>query len=391
MGYGDPSEVRDLVVGTIGETTVELKCNDPLQNPLCVDKYSIDYGETNNISMKSLKVKNGGYDNHATISDLQGCTIYDFDVSPISQDGVNGVIVRVTAETLETYPLPIGDISVTYDESGLIDIIWSTNQEDKCQATWKICYHDELNPGDTCFLEDGADGENYRIQINPDFCVKYDVGVAGVSPSGMIGEFSWDFAWTQDAQPGPVQNLALGQVDTNSIEFTYTDPAENANCVTGYDVQITDLNDKSIRALNQDHDDFLTDLEACTEYEISVSAYTRTGLTSTPEIISASTGEGPVSAPRSFGVHDGEVTDTTITLVWYEALTNSRCTGSYTLSWTGSSDGSVVIDQATYQVIQIVEGLTCGGTYDFTLEVFSVNAGASSEGPVTITASTLPC
>lgn len=109
----------------------------------------------------------------------------------------------------------------------------------------------------------------------------------------------------------------------------------------------------------------------------------------------AQTKEGPPSAPRSFGTHDNEISEDSISLVWYEPSTNSKCTGSYTLSWTGSSDGSVVIggDGSTmpYQVIYTVNELVCSGEYDFTLEVSSLTDGVSSEAPITFHEATLPC
>ncbi|CAL4110197.1 unnamed protein product [Meganyctiphanes norvegica] len=394
MGYGDPSEVRDLVVGLVTNNTVELKWNNPLTNPKCVQKYSIDYGQ----SSRTKTLADASYDNHATISDLQGCTNYDFEVAPVSESEFQAAPVIVSAETLESAPLEITDIKVETDNSGSIIVNWTPNAEDNCQFTWKVCYHDETNPGDECFLTEGENGENYEIQINIEACTKYDVGVSGVSPSGLIGNFLYGSVRTWDAKPSAVQSLTVEQTDVNLIEISFMEPADNAKCVAGYDVATTDLsNGKSMKphhskSMNAHHDDYLTDLEACSEYEITVTAYTRTdGVVSDAVSVTASTKEGPVSGPREFGTHDNEVTETSIALVWYEPSDNHRCTGSYTLSWTGASDGSVEITEVSYQVIHTVTGLVCGGEYDFTLEVSSKDGQAGTDGPITYHTATLPC
>jgi len=386
MGYGDPSDVRNLVVGKVTNSTVELKWDVPITNPLCVDKYDIVWGP---VDKRLGQAKT--HDHHATISDLFGCTNYSFGVSPVVTENPDyeGGIQTVTAETDESYPLEISDLQITYDrDPDRIFITWAPNTKDNCTLNWKICYNDEINPGDTCFIDDGSDGEFYEISLQLEACTKYDVGVAGVSPNGLTGNFTYISIWTWDEIPSEVQNLQVENVDVNLIEISYDDPAQNARCVDYYDVTIDD--GETTRTMNTHHDDFFTDLEACTPYEIGVTAITRQGYNSSTATCQATTSEGPVSAPRSFGIHDNEKTETSINLIWYEPEDNSKCTGSYTLTWTGTSDGSVNIPGGAYQIIHTVDALECDGEYDFELEATSIS-GVGSGSPVKYHETTLPC
>lgn len=124
------------------------------------------------------------------------------------------------------------------------------------------------------------------------------------------------------------------------------------------------------KAMESVLEETFTGLAACTQYTIQVRTVSPTGLESPVEEITNTTLDDLTSAPQELGAN--YITDTSITLQWFQPAVNPRCVTDYILTWTGLSTENVTINASTFKVVYTVEGLTPCTSYDFTLIAQSV-------------------
>jgi len=398
--YGMPGKVRNCEVTLATDDMVTINWDTPHKNPLCIERYSIEFGETHdrkmiNYSPDMESLDGPDFEHHATISDLLGCTNYTFEVFAVSKTDEFGEKVTQYAETAESYPLDITDIILTTNDAGDIIVEWTSNENDRCSFDFTLCYHDEINPGETCFTVPGGGGgggggggdgghHNFTIsQLDP--CTLYDVGIGGLSPGGLHGNLTYNSSLSGDHAPGEVRNLKVDSVDITEVQISYDEPQNFPQCVREYDIAVTDLDGfglKEHRRVDPFIENVFTDLLACTNYQISVQAVSPGGLVSKPVAVETKTEEDTPSEPRTFEAESALCNS--LSLVWYQPLDHKRCAVQYQLTWTDTNgDNSKIITSSDFQIKYTVDGLEGDTSFDFTLVALTPSGAVSPSASLT--------
>jgi len=398
---GMPGPVLNCNVTLAEAEMVKISWDTPVENPRCIERYSIEFGETHN-SLKTIDYYPedfetlDDYEHHATVSDLSGCTNYTFEVFAVAVSDDFGEKVIRYAETEESMPLNIDDVRLSTNSDGDIVVEWISNENDNCAFEYTLCYHDEVHPTETCITVPGGGGggggggdgghNNYTLQqLEP--CTVYDIGIAGLTPGGMQGNLTYNATISGDKAPSPVQNLAIDSVDVHQVQISYDEPANYAQCVREYDIAVTDLDGfgKKEQHPVPTIDNIFTDLLACTNYKISVAAVSPSGLTSQSKSVTTVTGEDTPSEPQNFQLELASCNS--LSLIWYQPTDNKRCAQQYQLTWTDTNGANTRITNSTsFQVKDTVMDLAGDTSFDFTL-VALTPLGTSSTS-ATLTAAT---
>ncbi|KAK8749570.1 hypothetical protein OTU49_015434 [Cherax quadricarinatus] len=383
---GAPGPPVDVVVGLITKTTIEIMWNDPDINPLCVKDYAITYGAITTRVGRSAPRAEEDYDNRATISPLDACTNYSIEVVSVGEGGLSSAPVTKYAATDDTVPQPVPYIEVDPASEDSIVVHWGKDENDRCAASYIICWTDGIHPQDYCVnVSDSSSG--YTItDLLP--CTTYQVTVTVASSSGLDSVVVGNSTATYDVAPEPVNNLQVIESHTNELTVTFELPEVNKQCVETYDLQVTDLDQSGLMASRATDfiETFITGLEACTNYLIELRLLSPTGKASAWREVRNKTQDGIPSSPREFGLNG--VTKDSISLEWFQPEINKRCASEYIITWE-ASDGTRggpqnVIDPTEFKVIYTVTGLKECTDYTFSL-VAKSSVGQSNPTEFTYT------
>ncbi|TOF90583.1 hypothetical protein CGJ15_24480, partial [Vibrio parahaemolyticus] len=386
---GVPGPPTDVVVGIITDSTIDLKWNDPLTNPLCLWEFSITCGPITKLVKPGYLRAEEEYDNYATIGPLDACTDYQCDITAIGKSGTPSTPVTVFASTNETDPLAPPYVHVDSGNStDSIDVTWGTNSDDKCAGGgFVICWNDGLHLEECADVPAGTD--NFTIpDLSP--CSRYDISVNVVTPDGTSSETVTESTTTADIVPGPVTNLMVTDVAETGVRLSFDPPTEEPQCVKEYDIRVIN---EDLRRLVKPMlaegpvTDFITGLEACTNYLFKVRAITATEKEGPWTEVRQKTADSTPSDPQQFSAK--EITTSSITVEWYEPATYSNCVTEYLLSWegaSGDSDSQEITSTSTFKSEVTIDGLNACESYTFSL---SAKSTIGESHVVTFTASTL--
>ncbi|XP_042237341.1 tyrosine-protein phosphatase Lar-like [Homarus americanus] len=278
---GVPGTPQDVKVGITTQSTIELEWNDPAINPLCVQDYSITYGEVESrrrFSYHQVEDFGDDYDHHANIGPLEPCTEYLINITSIGKKGQESVSISKQAATNDTEPLPPKYVVVDTTSEDSIEVSWAENEADRCIGFYIICWNDDQSAVETCVNVTDTSGKYTITDLLA--CTHYDVSITVVTPGGIHSETVRNFTNTGEAAPGHVEGLSVVEVHPTSLKVYFEEPNSNPQCVAGYDIMEIDLdhNAHTTRRLNDKYRlDTITGLEPCTDYEIKVRAFSKTG------------------------------------------------------------------------------------------------------------------
>lgn len=377
---------RNFVAEMTTSDTVLLYWTDPVDHGLCIETYKVTYQEHDNSVVKSLPSGNDllnaelAPQNHTfEVKPLVPCTNYTFKVYAVSVSGFLGPFAVTDATTLEADPGPVSALKLSSITTVSMDVSWVSPE--KCVDHFLLCYHNDFEVGEICH-----ETKDTQMTLSGLLeCTNYEVSVSAVTNSGFISSSNIQAARTLEVAPGKPQNLQATKEEPHSITITYDAPTEHPQCAGEYGIDIKEKTSsgrglrKVEKESNQEH--VFNSLNACTDYEIKVSAVSLGGLASESISIDTSTTEDTISAPRSLEVRTKSTTY--IDLTWFEPEDNGKCVNEYYLSWNGGDMTVGPPPEGThlpFEVEKQVTGLTPCTDYTFTLKPISVSG---LEGPVT--------
>jgi len=275
-------------------------------------------------------------DHHATISDLTPCTNYTIDVAAVSFNELVGPYVSKPATTEETEPLAPTSVVAENAPGNSGFISW--DPATFCVDHFHVCYYDENKPVEKCTDV----WNNTATLVDLLSCSQYTVLVSSVTPSGIIGNQSYDDFSTPDAKPGVPQNFTIIEETPHSVDFWYEPPSVNPQCAVEYDFKEINMDLSSVKTISSvpqtKIEGIFNNLEACTNYELQIRAVSASGLHSEYVSNSVLTSEDIPSEPRNFTASQGGTND--LNLVWWRPELNSMCVTRYILDWAGASGDS---------------------------------------------------
>lgn len=380
---GVPGEPQNVEVGLVTPETIQLLWDDPIVNPLCLDKFLIYIGETTTRIVKPAQGKT--HDHQFTFSPLFPCANYTIDIcSANAAEETSDKVIR-HASTDQTNPLAPPTVTVTPDGPNSIEVNWGDNENDRCAGGFVVCWMDGVHPVEQC-QEVGGGGDNSLIIHDLLPCSNYDVSVTVVSPDGTFeSNVTTNSSSTPDVRPGPVVDLQVTDVSTDQLTVACQPPEVDPQCVKEVITRVINEDQKSLRAVKKTQfEETITGLQACTNYRVLVTTKSPSGLESEEREVSSKTLDDVPSEPQAFEVT--EVTTTSITLQWFQPATNPNCAYEYILTWQDDTDSDTITlnDISTFKVLYTVEGLKPCTEHTFTIHAESP-AGAGPNATVMYT------
>ncbi|CAL4174076.1 unnamed protein product, partial [Meganyctiphanes norvegica] len=260
---------------------------------------------------------------------LDPCTHQEFELTPhfyVNGDDRAGAAAFADDYTLDTEPTsPANGVQV--DEGNTtVTISWDAPASVKCIFKYKVCYT-PIDFNETNGLCEQTTSTEYTMQgLEP--CLEYEVQVTSLSPSGLASPPLVFNVQTSDAMPGEPRNVTVQDVTEESLFVWWQDPIERKQCVLGYQVghfPILSLRKSSVGGWYHEE---LFELDPCTNYSVTVSALSKTGIMGPSSMVKTMTDE---SAPQP--VIDVTVDGTATDRLHVSWLPTGHCNGNFRICY----------------------------------------------------------
>lgn len=352
---------------------VELSWDNPLERASCIKRWMISAEE-----YLRFQEVDAVADNHATVNNLLACITYIFYVSGVSPGGAQGSTETTITTMDEIEPTAVESVAASALDASSVKAVWVPATLEECVHHYLVCITDLTSLAQQC--HNNTDLQDTFTDLEA--CMDYEVTVTPVAPSGRRGNFMYNITRTKDLPTSPPTSLEVTDIRAHTALVSFGPPLENPLCVVEYNIEIEELGSAattrtiSARALLQQ---MVLGLDACTSYEVRVSAVTTDGFVSEKVNSSFTTAEDTPSVPRAL-THITAAADQ-VQLYWIAPLTNPLCVDTYKVSWTSGSDsGSMDYSPSGHspEVTVTVTGLESCSPYTFKV---SAVTPLGDEGP----------
>ncbi|XP_071539177.1 uncharacterized protein [Panulirus ornatus] len=318
---------------TVTTTTVTW---DPPAKTACIHHYQVCfrmYGESESECVESST-------NTCTMEGLEACTIYHVTVASVSTSGEHSDPLKFDTNTDDAAPGAPENLQLVNQTDSWVELSWDDPLERaSCVDRWAISYaktpskieavvvstHPTHNHGTELGPLQKAD--NYATVSDLLGCTNYTFWVSAVSPKGTPGGTKNTRTAMDETEPTPVLALEARTMDTSSVSASWT-PAQVEMCVDHYRVCITDVIDltKECHDTN-DYDKIFTGLDACVEYEVTVTSVSPSGRLGGFAYDLAKTEDLPTSAPTDLQVE--QLTSHSVLVSFGLPLEHPRCVNEF--------------------------------------------------------------
>ncbi|PNF39793.1 hypothetical protein B7P43_G03502 [Cryptotermes secundus] len=262
-----PEKVENLSV-TEGSHAITLNWTNPSKNDSCVTHYVIEW--------KSTMYENSSNGSRTTkeffvIEGLEACVNYEVSVRAMdSNTNISEPEVR-NVTTLTDVPGPVVDLDVKSSPHS-VSLEWMKPSNDgDCVTHYAISWR-HTGSENTTSIDIGK--EEYSFVIgNLDACVEYEISVSAVNVNEEKNITTVNKT-TETVVPGEVVDLDL-KPNPHNISLQWMKPSNDGDCVTHYVISWRHTgseNTTSIDIGKEEYSFVIGNLDACVEYEISVSA-----------------------------------------------------------------------------------------------------------------------
>ncbi|XP_063232738.1 phosphatidylinositol phosphatase PTPRQ-like [Bacillus rossius redtenbacheri] len=361
-----PGTVKNLKA-TASSSSVHLNWNSPSENTACVQQYSVCWGSDECNSTKGT---------HWMIDNLSACTEYSISVTAVGAAGNS--TVSILSDTLTAVPGPVWNLGVRPDHTSL-EVFWrrpSVNAA--CARNYTVCWRA------------GADGRGERSCSVTDTehlsvghllpCTLYQVAVAAVGPSHSSGNETVH-AETLPLVPDGIPGVATVASDASRLQLVWGAPTLNPTCALRYKVCWRDVAAGTTEqrcSLSAATGCALQDLEACSAYNVSVTAEGSAGSSSPVSTLSQTRDAAP-GPPRNLTAEAVRARNATVR--WLPPARHARCVARYLLTWTGPAAASAAASAASAASTgRLIAGLQPGSRYELSLA--AVSGGNLTSEPV---------
>ncbi|XP_069678303.1 receptor-type tyrosine-protein phosphatase H-like isoform X4 [Periplaneta americana] len=313
---GDLRKVENLKLRPETNSVI-VTWSEPPHSGACVEEYYIEWKDESdspsNVSVKELS---------HTIPKLRACTEYEIHVTAVYESG-DSESEYATTSTDFADPQEVENLLMEPDTRS-IKVTWSEpNGSDACIRTYNIKWQDEAgNP-----LQANTSDLHYNIS-NLKACTFYEVNVTAIykNDESVLASI---MDTTKTADPQKVENLVT-ESDTHSIMVTWLKPKDSDACIKTYNLKWKDDAGSPLQANTLDLFYNISNLKACTHYEINVTAIyindrsflvpiRNTTKTAVPEIVT--------------NLSVKAVTLSSLSVQWKRPERTGNCIKKYKLEW----------------------------------------------------------
>ncbi|XP_023701529.1 receptor-type tyrosine-protein phosphatase H isoform X4 [Cryptotermes secundus] len=340
-----PGPVVDLDVKS-SPHSVSLEWMKPSNDGDCVTHYAISWRHTGSENTTSIDIGKEEYS--FVIGNLDACVEYEISVSAVNENE-EGNITSVNRTTETVVPGPVVDLDVKSSPHS-VSLEWMKPSNDgDCVTHYAISWR-HTGSENTTSIDIGK--EEYSFVIgNLDACVEYEVSVSAVNENEE-GNITTVNKTTETVVPGQVVDLDL-KPNPHNISLQWMKPSNDGDCVTHYAISWRHTgseNTNSIDIGKEEYSFVIGNLDACVEYEISVSAVNEneegniTSVNRTTETF----------VPGQVVDLDLKPNPHSVSLQWMKPSNDGDCVTHYAISWrhTGSENtNSIDIGKEEYSFV----------------------------------------
>ncbi|XP_069678301.1 receptor-type tyrosine-protein phosphatase H-like isoform X2 [Periplaneta americana] len=349
---GDLRKVENLKLRPETNSVI-VTWSEPPHSGACVEEYYIEWKDESdspsNVSVKELS---------HTIPKLRACTEYEIHVTAVYESG-DSESEYATTSTDFADPQEVENLLMEPDTRS-IKVTWSEpNGSDACIRTYNIKWQDEAgNP-----LQANTSDLHYNIS-NLKACTFYEVNVTAIykNDESVLASI---MDTTKTADPQKVENLVT-ESDTHSIMVTWLKPKDSDACIKTYNLKWKDDAGSPLQANTLDLFYNISNLKACTHYEINVTAI----------YINDRSFLVPIRNTTKTAV-PGHITNLSlkpdqysIMVNWNKPLADAECVASYIIQYKSTASNDFILGNTMDLSYKIINLKACT---DYEIQVFARN------------------
>ncbi|KAK7070993.1 hypothetical protein SK128_003104 [Halocaridina rubra] len=264
------------------------------------------------------------------ITGLEPCVAYEIEVTSVAPSGSPSTeTLKFLLNTDEILPGAPKNLQAFLTADTEVTLTWDEADHATCIAQYAVLYQEIETTGVLLFVSSGDQinvFSDHMVVIRPlEPCSNYNFKVAAVSKSDNLGPWAERQQATPEGDPGPVNIIDIATITTDSMLVTWDPPKK---CVDHFYVCYYDEYEASEVCQNvSDTEVLLFDLKACTEYFVSVTVVTPSGIESNRTWKNAETLELAPGEPENLQIID--VTSSSIDVQYDPPQTNPQCAVRY--------------------------------------------------------------
>ncbi|XP_071539179.1 uncharacterized protein [Panulirus ornatus] len=326
------------------DTTTTVTWNPPAK-AACLHHYHVCfrmYGESESECVESST-------NTCTMEGLEACTIYHVTVASVSLSGERSNQLKFDTNTDDAAPGAPENLKVYNQTINWVALSWDDPLDRaSCVDKWTVSYAETpslIRPLVPAYKHKTVstpidEADNYDTISDLLGCTNYTFWVSAVSPKGKPGSTKTTRAAMDETDPTPVESITAVSVDTSSVSAVW-EPARVEECVDHYRVCIEDVVNLTKTCYDtKDKERIFSGLDACVEYEVTVTSVSPSGRLGGFAYDLAKTEDLPTSAPTNLQV--AEVTSHSATVSFGPPVENPWCVIEYDTRY-------ILLDEISYR------------------------------------------
>ncbi|XP_063870584.1 uncharacterized protein LOC135105875 isoform X2 [Scylla paramamosain] len=361
------------------DTTTSLSWTPP-SNRACLDHYQVCfkmYGTTLNTCKSSSN-------SSIVLEGLEPCAIYHINITSISVTGqLSEDSLLFDTNTDDAAPGAPRNLRVNNQTEYMVSLAWD-NPLDRasCVDKWRISYLKQ----EVKYQEVKLVADNYATVSDLEACSEYTFFVSAVSPRGIQGGTKSTQAIMEEIEPTAVTSVKATALNSSSVEVVWV-PAVKEECVHHYLVCITHLISLVQECHNKtDLQQTFTGLEACVDYEVTVTPVSPMGALGSLTYDLARTVDFRPSPPTSLQVTD--ITSNTALVTFGPPLEHPLCVVEYDIEVQEmeSMKSSKMLSPSVY-LHQTLSGLNACTDHEIRVSAVTPSGLVSDKSTVNFTTS----
>ncbi|XP_021940595.1 receptor-type tyrosine-protein phosphatase H-like isoform X2 [Zootermopsis nevadensis] len=211
--------------------------------------------------------------------------------------------------------------------------------------------------------------EEFFVIDGLDACVEYEVSVTAVNANNGSSEAEVQNITTVVDVPGKVEELTLVP-SSHNISLTWKKPIIDVNCVKLYVISWKPNINGNTASKNVTSEEFfvIDGLDACVEYEVSVTAVNANNGSSEAEVQNITT---VVDVPGKVEELTLVPSSHNISLTWKKPIIDGNCVKHYVISWKHNINGNSASKNVTSEEFFVIDGLDACVEYEVSVRAMN--------------------
>ncbi|CAL4128076.1 unnamed protein product, partial [Meganyctiphanes norvegica] len=357
-----PGKITKVTSKNVSPYSLEVNWSKPLDNFSPINDYTVVW--TNVYSGEELE--DISPEPPYNITGLTPCTTYTISVIGYNYVGNGKPSDIVTLTTGKDVPGKSTNVNVKNVPPYSLQVDWRLPMDNPCSITSYTVIWTNISGGEE---EEGNVTEPPYNITGLTACTDYTITVIAYTEKGPGTPSDSVNLTTGNEVPGKSNNVTIKSITPHSLEVEWNQPLDNACSITSYTVICADSSGGAEQKGNVTEPPYnITGLTACTDYTITVIAYTEKGPGTPSDSVNLTTGNEVPG--KSNNVTIKSITPHSLEVEWNQPLDNACSITSYTVICADSSGGAEQKGNVTEPPYNIT-GLTACTDYTITVIAYT--------------------